>query len=98
MRCPEGFEIYEAAMGWKDYWVSHGMSKILASGIALLGFQEHVKECELCEQRGDVMAKDYDEGLWDGARFGCLLSIGIAVVIVGVVLIIFGTGYLIWGL
>ena len=35
------------------------------------------------------MSKDYDAGLWDGARFGCLLSIGIAVVL----LVVLGLGY-----
>ena len=40
------------------------------------------------------MAKDYDEGLWDGLRFGCVLSIFIMVVL----LIVLGIGYLVWGL
>ena len=40
------------------------------------------------------MRTDYDKGLWDGAKFGCWLSIGIAVVL----LIVFGIGYLVWGL
>jgi len=37
------------------------------------------------------MSKDYDEGLWDGARFGC----GLSVVIVAVALVLLGLGYLV---